>query len=189
MNDLVFHKIESVLTESEIQGKRILEAGSRNVNGSVRSIAEKIHPESYIGIDMEDGPGVDQICNIYDLVSEFGQDYFDVVFCTETLEHVQDWILAVSNLKTVLKPSGILIVSVPVIGRKYHGYPHDYWRYQPKDLAAIFADMDILLNWKERKSVVVKMKKPVDFREIGLHHIELYSMKYRRRILQEDYVD
>ena len=94
----ILQYVDSIISESEIQGKSILEAGARNVNGSVRSVIEKHCPSSYLGIDLEEGDGVDQIHDICNLVSVFGQDQFDVVACMETLEHIEDWRLAVSNL-------------------------------------------------------------------------------------------
>ena len=39
---------------------------------------------------------------------------FDNILCTETLEHVKDWKLAVSEIKRVLKPKGRVIVTVPL---------------------------------------------------------------------------
>ena len=138
---------------------------------------EKYHLESYIGIDIEEGDGVDKICNMYNLVFEFGKEQFDIVVCMETLEHVEDWRLAISNLKTILKPGGIMIISAPIPGRKYHGYPFDFWRFTKEDWNMIFVDMHIQVLQGIKKGNVLKIKKPLDFQEIDLNHIELHSVK------------
>jgi len=54
-----------------------------------------------------------EVC--YTLVEElpYKQDFFDIVVCTDMLEHVLDLNLSVRNLLNVLKKSGILIVRVP----------------------------------------------------------------------------
>jgi len=177
MKDQILNRINSFIDESEVQGKRILEAGSRNVNGSVRSIMEKYGPESYFGVDIEEGDGVDGVCNIYDLISEFGIDEFDIVVCTETLEHVNDWRWAVHNLKAVLKPGGILIFSAPIPGVKYHGYPFDFWRYSKRDCELIFRDMNIINMGYILHTLVAKMEKPLNFEEAGLSNIELHPVE------------
>ena len=43
----------------------------------------------------------------------FGNDAFDGVFCGETLEHVVDTDFALCELNRVLKPGGVLVVTVP----------------------------------------------------------------------------
>ena len=42
------------LTLSEVRGKKIIEIGSLDVNGSLRSYIESLNPEKYIGIDMKE---------------------------------------------------------------------------------------------------------------------------------------
>ena len=187
-SDLLQH-LSLIISEEEIMGKKVLEAGSRNVNGSIRSIIEPLQPSSYLGIDMEDGIGVDRICNICELVTEFGENYFDVILSTSTLEHVEDWRYAILNLKRVLIPGGMMVITVPGIGCKYHGYPLDFWRYEMKDIHKIFDDMDILYLTKEKVNVIVKIRKPMDFQECDLGHIVLYSIVKHKRIMEKDYVD
>lgn len=55
-------------------------------------------------------------------------DSFDCIFCTGTLEHVQDPWQAVRELHRVLKPGGIVHIDVPFI-QGYHADPTDYWRF------------------------------------------------------------
>ena len=173
--------IQSFITESEVKGKLVLEAGSRDINGSARSVIEKLNPASYTGIDIEEGPGVDLICNIYKLVDVFGENSFDIVVCMETMEHVKDWVVGVSNLKRVLKPGGILIFSVPSIGRGLHEYPYDYWRFQMQNLEHIFSDMEITNQESIIKGCILKAMKPVGFEEKDLSEYRLYSILTKRR--------
>ncbi|MCD6115657.1 class I SAM-dependent methyltransferase [bacterium] len=64
-----------------------------------------------------------EVC--YTLVEElpYKQEYFDVVVCTDMLEHVLDLNLSVRNLLNVLKKSGILIVRVPYRENLYSYLP------------------------------------------------------------------
>jgi len=100
--------IENVKPE-EFRDKRVLEVGSRYVNGSVRPLIERfMQPKEYIGIDIEPGKYVDVVLPAEELVEYFGRESFDVVISTETLEHVKDWRKVITNMKDVLKPGGYI---------------------------------------------------------------------------------
>lgn len=50
----------------------------------------------------------------YDIIAlPFEDDFFDVVIATETLEHVFEYEKAIAELKRVLKPGGVLMVTFP----------------------------------------------------------------------------
>lgn len=81
----------------------------------------------YVGIDVQRGPRVDAVI-------EPGQPWpvkdqeFDVVLCTQVLEHVPNGDLLLAEVARVLKPGGTAIVTVPFIYGE-HDRPHDYWRF------------------------------------------------------------
>jgi predicted O-methyltransferase YrrM len=168
---------------TEVEGKRVLEVGAQNVNGSVRSYIEKMKPAEYVGVDITSGSGVDLVCNAEDLVEAFGEDLFDVVITTEMMEHVMNWRTVISNLKRVLKPNGVLFITTRSKGFGYHGYPYDFWRYSVADMQAIFADMT---KWAiepdpSEPGVFVKVQKPLDFAERNLTEYQLYSVVPERK--------
>lgn len=58
----------------------------------------------------------------------FADASFDCVFCFETIEHVKNPFIAVSEIRRVLKPGGIFIGSTPFM-HELHGEEYgDYWR-------------------------------------------------------------
>lgn len=176
--------VQDNLKQSEVKGKKILEIGSRDVNGSVRPYIESLGPFSYTGVDIINGPGVDEICNILDLLTKYGENQFDVVICTEVMEHVENWRKAISNIKNILKPKGVLTLTVPSKGFPYHGYPFDYWRYEADDLKTIFSDTSINVIQKDtsRSGVFIKTYIPQNFTENTFESYKLYSILRGKRI-------
>lgn len=161
------------LGPGEVVNQRVLEVGAYDVNGSLRPYVESLRPSSYLGVDLVPGPQVDQVCSVYDLVTRFGAEAFDVVICTESLEHMEDWRRAISNMKRVLKPGGKLLVTTVGKGFPYHAHPGDYWRFEPEDMQRIFADfqLDLLETAPaaiDSHSVFVSATKPKNFREVAL---------------------
>lgn len=53
---------------------------------------------------------------------------YDSAICLEVLEHVPDPQQALKEIYRILKPSGILIISVPHLSR-IHNIPYDYFRF------------------------------------------------------------
>jgi SAM-dependent methyltransferase len=179
------------ITSKEISGKRVVEVGSYDVNGSVRPIIELLGPKEYIGIDLVPGPGVDIICRAEQLVEKFGLESVDVVISCTTLEHIKDWHAVVSNLKQICKPNGIMIIIVPSVW-PFHAYPYDYWRFSGEDIRNIFGDCNILTldedNRKDFSLVYAKITKPSDFCEKDISGYPLYSIILKKRLSYLDNV-
>jgi SAM-dependent methyltransferase len=97
-------------------GGRVLEIGSLDINGSVRSF---FTGGSYIGVDVAAGPGVDEVCQGQLVGHPTGT--FDVVISCECMEHNPFWVETVSNMFRMAKPGGLVIVSCATTGRAEHG--------------------------------------------------------------------
>jgi len=97
----------------EFVGKRVLEIGSKYVNGSVRPLIERfLNPGEYVGIDIVPGKFVDIVLPAERLLDCFSPNSFDVVVSTELLEHVKDWRLVINNMKSVLRSNGYIYISL-----------------------------------------------------------------------------
>lgn len=166
------------LVAEEVTGRKVIEVGSLDVNGSTRETALALGPSQYIGVDIEVGPGVDVLCDATNLVAWFGEESFHVVITTELLEHVRDWRSVISNMKQILKPEGVIIITTRSIGFAYHGYPYDFWRYELEDMQNIFGDFSVELLESDPRSpgVFVKARKPADFTERDLSSYQLHSI-------------
>jgi SAM-dependent methyltransferase len=176
--------VRSAITSEDVEGRTVLEVGSHSVNGTTRGYLEALKPGSYIGVDIEEGTGVDEVVDVCDLAERFGPDAFDLVVSTEMLEHVRDWRGAVQNMKTVLRPGGKLVATTRSHGFPYHGHPHDYWRYEVDDFARIFEDMDIVTLVPDPSPAypgVFLSARKVAGASTSLDDVELWSIVGRRR--------
>lgn len=171
------------LNVSETAGKTVLEVGSYDVNGSPRTVVMPLNPGSYVGLDGAPGPGVDVVGDAGELVSKFGRERFDIVISTEMLEHLREWKPAITEMKRVLKPGGILFVTTRSPGFMYHAYPVDKWRYTTEDFRAIFGDMEILRLADDpvAPGVFLKARKPAEFTEQDLGAIQVRTSPERIR--------
>lgn len=95
--------------------KKVLEVGSLDINGSVRSFFEGCE---YIGLDLGVGKGVDVICPIAEYLHP---EEFDVVISTECGEHSRTWHQDLVQMYANLKPGGLLIYTAAGPKRQEHG--------------------------------------------------------------------
>lgn len=175
--------IDSVKAE-EFNEKRILEVGSKYINGSVRPLIEKFFsPKDYIGVDIEPGKFVNLVLPAEKLLGYFGSESFDVVIATELLEHVTDWRLVIDNMKMILRHEGYIYITTRSKGFQYHGYPHDFWRYEVEDIGRIFGDFEVRSLKKDHQApgAFLKAKKRENYVPADLSDIALYSMVLGKR--------
>ncbi len=109
----------------DVAGRRVIEVGALDFNGSLRSYIESLGPREYVGVDREAGPGVDQVCDAAVLAERFGPASFDLLVSTEMLEHVRHWRDVIRSFKNVLAPRGVLVATTRSRAFEFHGYPFD----------------------------------------------------------------
>ncbi len=176
------------LTPEDVKGKRIIDIGSYNVNGSFRPIFESWKPAEYVGVDIAEGPGVDVVCTAEETLAKFGPESFDMVISTEMIEHTRNWRKVISNFKNLCKPGGVILVTTRSYGSHYHAYPNDFWRYEADDFKNIFSDL--IINKIDTDpvdpGVVIKATKPAGFKEIDLSNYKLYSIVTGQKMIDID---
>jgi SAM-dependent methyltransferase len=115
------------------KGGRVLEAGSLNVNGSVRPIIQaECRPCHYLGIDLLSGDGVD-LLTPGGVESLPGEERFDLVVSTEMLEHAREWKRSFRAMVRLLAADGHLVLTARGPGYWRHNEP-DYWRFSVDDM-------------------------------------------------------
>ena len=120
----------------------ILDVGSADVNGSLRSAA----PPGwlYVGVDIAPGKGVDIVLED-PCALPFPDQTFQAVVSTSCFEHDPLFWLTFLEMARVTAPGGYIYVNSPSDGA-VHRYPLDCWRFYPDAAYALAA-------WASRKGV------------------------------------
>lgn len=129
MHESVKRWVRETIDREHVEGLRVLEVGSYDVNGSVRPHIESLEPAQYLGVDMRDGPGVDRIVDCEQLCDHVGAGAWDFVVSTEMLEHVRDWRTCIFQLFNAVAPGGQVLITTRGPGFPFHDFPEDHWRY------------------------------------------------------------
>ncbi len=67
---------------------------------------------------------------------------FDCFILTETLQFIYDLKSAIEHARRILKPGGILLVTVPAISPLDPDFPdHDFWRFTQNSCRVLFGDV------------------------------------------------
>lgn len=92
-----------------------LDLGGADVNGTARDL---LPCTTWFGLDAEPGPGVEHVAD-----ARFWEPdrAYDVVLCTELLEHVYRPEECVATAHKALRPGGHLFLTCAATGRRPHG--------------------------------------------------------------------
>lgn len=95
------------------------------------------YADAYVGVDVSENANADLVGTVESLPVEDAS--FDVVLCTQVLEHCDDPARAVAELRRVVKPGGRVLASTHGV-MVYHPSPVDYWRWTHTGLERLFRE-------------------------------------------------
>jgi SAM-dependent methyltransferase len=93
------------------------------------------HAAEYVGLDVVPNPAAELLGPVEALPVEDGS--FDLVLCTQVLEHCDDPAQAVRELRRVCAPGGRVLASTHGV-QVYHPSPQDLWRWTHEGLRRLF---------------------------------------------------
>lgn len=117
-------------------GAYVLDAGAGNC--LYKPLFQNKHYESadFCQIDKEYGE-ITYVCDLSTIPVEDCR--YDLVLCTQVLEHLRSPRTVLAELYRVLKPGGYLALSAPLFYEE-HEIPHDYFRYTRFGLQSLLED-------------------------------------------------
>lgn len=144
MHNSVHTFIESCAKrEAPFDNKDIVELGSCDRNGEVRSLFSGAR--SYLGIDIEAGPGVDLVADVRSWEPDW---MYDICVCTSVLEHLERPFAVIDTAAKALRHEGLLLLTTHTIWMKPHaangseawlqGGVEFYHNFMPGELEVFF---------------------------------------------------
>lgn len=112
-------------SKSEFIKGKIIDIGGKKTNKRGLFDIDKVSPDvTYVNLEKKDNPDI-----LADARSiPLPDNSFDTVIMGELLEHVFDPSAVLKEAHRLLKPNGIILITVPfMVG--VHGDPHDFGRY------------------------------------------------------------
>ena len=140
MRELIKHFV-NICAKSLPIIEPIYEFGSHQVPGQ-EGFADlrPIFPDmEYVGSDMREGVGVDRVLNLHHI--DLPDESVGTVLCLDTLEHVEYPRRAMEEIRRILKPDGLVVIS-SVMNFPIHDYPNDYWRFTPEAFNILLQDFN-----------------------------------------------
>lgn len=112
LNTFVY--VQRITRELTARRFGVVELGSRDVNGQVRHL---FAGQDYTGVDIAPGNNVDVVAD----GATFGEPAaYDLGLCLETLEHAPNAAAIVANLRRIVRPGGLLILTMATDPRAPH---------------------------------------------------------------------
>jgi len=108
--------------------------------GSGGSSYHRFFPNRF-SIDIDPARAPDIVADAHDLPLK--DEEFELILCTEVLEHVMDPKKVISEMWRVLKPGGKVILTTRFV-YPLHDIPHDYWRFTKYGLHELFRGWEVL---------------------------------------------
>ncbi len=111
------------------------------VHAGVRPmLAESVILET---LDLDPAAGATYTADLCTRNDSIPSERFGCVLCTEVLEHTLQPFDAVRELRRILAPGGVLVLTTP-FNFRIHGPLPDCWRFTEHGLRAVLADFEIV---------------------------------------------
>jgi len=141
---------------SPAQGLKVLDVGGRYQ--PYRPLFEN-RLAQYVACDLERTELVDVIASGESL--PFTSHSFDVVLCTQVFEYFDHPHLAAKEIHRVLRPGGVLLMSVVSFGPRF--VDDEHWRYTPSGIQAV---LHLFHQIRIDPYLLAIARKHVDFQDV-----------------------
>jgi len=141
------------LVKTHIQGNNILDAGCGTGHLTLELLQEGFtvtatdYSQELVDFTRKLLDQTDYCANVYQLdlreTKTLTEENYDTIVCLDVLEHIDNDMIALQNLKNALKPGGVLIISVPALSWLYSYRDEEighYRRYNKHELLKKLAD-------------------------------------------------
>jgi SAM-dependent methyltransferase len=153
VNPRTQRRYHNIIRRAGVRPERALEVGGLMGEDSLLRFPELADADRYC-LNLLEQPSEQGIAavkgNANDMRDLFDSDWFDLVLCCSTLEHDKRFWRSVSEMRRVLRPGGLLVISVPgyikdpetdrgrsTLTYRVH-YSYDYYRFSEQAVRQVF---------------------------------------------------
>lgn len=117
-NSLERHRLYYFYLLNKINANKKLKVCHFAPENSIKNTFSIFKNIEYVSCDIVPGRAmcIQDITNI-----TFDDNLFDIIFCSRVLEHIEDDIKAMKELRRILNPNGFAIIQVPLYNKNMHG--------------------------------------------------------------------
>lgn len=115
-----------------LPGGTVLDVGSKRA-----PYRQAIAASEYVTMDIRSDVGADLVGDVHDIPRP--EASFDTVIATELLEHCREPQQAIDEMRRVLRPGGVCVLSTRFL-YPVHADPHDYFRFTADGLTYLFRE-------------------------------------------------
>jgi SAM-dependent methyltransferase len=149
----IMRRYHNIIRRTGVRPERALEVGGLMGENSLLRFPELAGAERYCLnlYQMRNQDGITAVKgNANDMRGVFRSNWFDLVVCSATLEHDKRFWLSVGEMQRVLRPGGLLVISVPgyikdpdrdkgrsTLTYRVH-YDFDYYRFSEQAVREVF---------------------------------------------------
>lgn len=116
----------------------------RDIGGRVLEVRDTSYTDRYgKGVTARDVLDIDPANPRATIVADLAaadaipSNHFDCFVLAQTLQYICDTRAAIGHAQRILRPGGVLLVTVPTLGRLDPEFP-DYWRFTARSCTALF---------------------------------------------------
>jgi len=121
-------------------GIRLLDVAPQDHQGAKPFLPAGVE---YHTLDIDPKSGATYIADLCNCAPIVGYSKYEIVVCTEVLEHTRQPFDAVNSIYGMLKTGGLAFISTP-FNFRIHGPLPDCWRFTEHGLRELFKDFNIL---------------------------------------------
>jgi len=155
VNPRTQRRYHNIIRRAGVRPERALEVGGLMGEDSLLRFPELANADRYC-LNLVELPSENGITavrgNANDMRALFDSNWFDLIMCSATLEHDKRFWRSVSEMRRVLRPGGLMIISVPgyikdpetdrgrsTLTYRVH-YAFDYYRFSEQAFREVFFD-------------------------------------------------
>ncbi len=129
-----------------VPGREVLDAGSGHLSEQHQRDEILATGATLVTCDLNPGPGVDIVADVSDM--PFESDRFDIVLCTQVLEHVKKPGSVVAEIFWVVQPGGIAIFTAPQ-SSPLQNLPWNFFNYTNLGLRLLLEEAGFLVEMEK----------------------------------------